>query len=57
MGFTTNHKNQTVNVIICDVTSRGGIESKVAELPFDKIDAAFIRDKFVALFKRLLAAA
>ena len=57
VGFTTNHKTQTVNVIICDVTSRGGIESKVADLPFDKIDAALIKDKFVALFKRLLAAA
>ena len=56
VGLVTNHKKQTVNVIICDVTSRGGVESKVAELPLDKVDAALIRDKFVALFKRLLAA-
>ena len=55
LGVSTNHKKQTVNVTICDVTSRGGIESKVAELPLDKIDAALIRDKFVALFKRLVA--
>jgi hypothetical protein len=56
VGFSTNHKKQTVNVTICDVTSRGGVESKVAEFPLDKIDAALIRDKFVALFKRLVAA-
>ena len=56
VGFVTNHKKQTVSVIICDVTSRGGVESKVAELPLDKVDAALIKDKFVALFKRLLAA-
>lgn len=56
VGFVTNHKKQTVNVIICDVTSRGGVESKVAELPLDKVDAALIKDKFVALFKRLVAA-
>lgn len=56
VGFVTNHKKQTVNVVICDVTSRGGVESKVAELPLDKIDAALIKDKFVALFKRLVAA-
>jgi hypothetical protein len=56
VGFVTNHKKRTVNVVICDVTSRGGVESKVAELPLDKIDAALIRDKFVALFKRLVAA-
>ena len=56
VGVSTNHKKQTVNVIICDVTSRGGVESKVAELPLDKVDAALIRDKFVALFKRLVAA-
>jgi len=55
VGFITNHKKQTVNVMICDVTSRGGVESKVAELPLDKVDAALIRDKFVALFKRLIA--
>jgi hypothetical protein len=56
VGFATNHKKQTVNVVICDVTSRGGVESKVAEFPLDKIDAPLIRDKFVALFKRLIAA-
>jgi len=56
VGFSTNHKKQTVNVTICDVTSRGGVESKVAEFPLDKIDAALIKDKFVALFKRLVAA-
>jgi hypothetical protein len=56
VGFSTNHKKQTVNVTICDVTSRGGVESKVAELPLDKVDAALIKDKFVALFKRLVAA-
>jgi len=56
LAFVTNHKKQTVSVVICDVTSRGGVESKVAELPIDKVDAPLIRDKFVALFKRLVAA-
>ena len=56
LGFVTNHKTQTVGVIICDVTSRGGIESKVADLPLERVDAAMIKEKFVALFKRLVAA-
>ena len=55
VGFVTNHKKQKVNVIICDVTSRGGVESKVAELPLEGIDESFIQGKFVALFKRLVA--
>ena len=55
LGFTTKHKAQAVVVTICDITSRGGSESKIGEFPLDKVDAAFIRDKFVALFKRLLA--
>jgi hypothetical protein len=56
LGFVTNHKTKTVSVIICDVTSRGGVESKVGEFTLDKIDAPLIKDKFVALFKRLTAA-
>ena len=55
LGFVTNHKKQTVNVMISDITSRGGAESKVAELPLDKVDQQLIKDKFVALFKRLVA--
>ena len=33
LGFTTAHKKQAVMVTICDITSRGGNESKVAEPP------------------------
>ncbi len=54
LGFTTKHKAQTVQVTICDITSRGGVESKIGEFPIEKIDMPFIRDKFVALFKRLV---
>ena len=56
LGFVTNHKKQTVNVMISDITSSGGNESKVAELPLDKVDQQLIKEKFVALFKRLVAA-
>ena len=55
LAFITKHKTQMVQVMISDITSRGGNESKVGELPLEKIDAAFIKDKFVALFKRLVA--
>ena len=55
LGFVTNHKKQTVNVMISDITSRGGNESKIGEFPLEKIDQALIKDKFVALFKRLVA--
>jgi hypothetical protein len=55
LGFITKHKAQTVQVMISDITSRGGIESKVGEFPIDKLDETFIKDKFVALFKRLVA--
>ena len=55
LGFITKHKAQMVQVMISDVTSRGGIESKVAEIPIEKVDAAYIKEKFVALFKRLVS--
>ena len=55
LGFTTKHKSQTVVVTISDITSRGGIESKIGEFPIEKIDTNLIRDKFVALFKRLVS--
>jgi hypothetical protein len=55
LGFTTHHKRMMVQATICDITSRGGNESKIGDFPLDKVDAAFIREKFVALFKRLLA--
>jgi hypothetical protein len=55
LGFVTKHKTQMVQVMISDVTSRGGVESKVAEVPMDKVDVNLIREKFVALFKRLVA--
>jgi hypothetical protein len=54
LGFTTKHKTQMVQVTICDITSRGGVESKIGEFPIEKVDMPFIRDKFVALFKRLV---
>jgi hypothetical protein len=55
LGFVTSHKKQLVQVMLSDITSRGGVESKVGEVPLEKIDTAFIRDKFVALFRRLVA--
>ena len=55
LGFITKHKAQMVQVTICDMTSRGGVESKIGEFPLEKMDMPFIRDKFVALFKRLVA--
>jgi hypothetical protein len=55
LGFVTKHKSQTVQVMISDITSRGGNESKVAEIPLEKLDEAYIKEKFVALFKRLVA--
>jgi hypothetical protein len=55
LKFESNHKTQMVSVTICDVTSRGGIESKIGEFPLERIDAAFVKEKFVALFKRVLA--
>ena len=55
LGFTTSHKKQVVQVTICDITSRGGSESKIGEFPLEKVDGQLIKDKFVALFKRLVA--
>ena len=55
LGFVTAHKKQLVQVMLSDITSRGGVESKIGEVPLEKIDTAFIRDKFVALFRRLVA--
>ena len=55
VGFVTHHKSQKVQVTLCDITSRGGVESKVGDFPLEQIDSAFIRGKFIALFKRLVA--
>ena len=55
VGFTTHHKTQMVQVSLCDITSRGGVESKVGDFPIEKIDAQMVKDKFIALFKRLLS--
>ena len=55
LKFESHHRSQTVQVTICDITSRGGVESKIGDFPIDRIDAPFIKDKFVALFKRLVA--
>lgn len=54
LGFTTHVKTQMVQVTLCDITSRGGVESKVGDYTLDKVDTMFVRDKFVALFKRLV---
>jgi hypothetical protein len=54
LGFVTHHKSQKVQVVLCDITSRGGVESKVGDFPLEQVDSAFIRGKFVALFKRLV---
>ncbi len=55
LAFTTSHKKQVVQVTICDITSRGGTESKIGEFPIEACTDAFVREKFVALFKRLIA--
>ena len=55
VGFVSHHKSQKVQVVLCDITSRGGVESKVGDFPLEQIDSNFIRGKFVALFKRLVA--
>ena len=55
VGFTTHSKTQMVQVTLCDITSRGGVESKVGDFPIDKVDAQMVKDKFIALFKRLLS--
>jgi hypothetical protein len=55
LKFSTHHRSQMVQVTICDITSRGGVSSKIGDFPLEKIDAAFVKDKFVALFKRLIA--
>jgi hypothetical protein len=55
LKFETHHRSQMVQVWICDVTSRGGIDSKIGDFHVESIDANFIKEKFVALFKRLLA--
>ena len=56
LGFTTASKKQLVEVTICDITSRGGSMSGIGHFPIEALDTPFIQGKFVALFKRLLAA-
>ena len=55
VAFTTHHRSKVVQVSICDITAKGGVISQIGEYPLDKVDAALVRDKFIALFKRLLA--
>src|SRR5207253_9622350 len=44
LAFGTHHRSQTVQVTICDVTSRGGVESKIGEDPTAKIEAPVVND-------------
>lgn len=53
LAFQTHHRSEMVQVLICDITSKGGVVSKVGDFPIERVDATFIREKFVALFKRL----
>lgn len=53
LGFVTHHRSSMAQVMICDITSKGGVVSKVGDYMLEQIDAAFIRERFVALFKRL----
>jgi len=55
LKFETHHRSQMVQVTICDITSRGGVESKIGDFTIDQVDSPFVKDKFVALFKRILA--
>jgi hypothetical protein len=55
LAFTSNHKTGMVEVTLCDITSRGGVASKVGDFAIERVNAAFIRDKFVALFKRIVS--
>ena len=55
IAFTTKHKSEVVEVTLCDITSRGGVVSTIGDFPLQQIDASFIRNKFVALFKRIVS--
>jgi hypothetical protein len=54
LGFTTHHRSETVQVTLCDITAKGGVVSKIGDYPLDKVDKELIREKFIALFNRLL---
>jgi len=55
LKFESHHRSRKVQVTICDITSRGGVESKIGDFDIEQVDSQFVKDKFVALFKRLLA--
>jgi hypothetical protein len=53
IGFSTHHRSELVHLTICDITSKGGVVSKVGDYMLERVDATLIKEKFVALFKRL----
>jgi hypothetical protein len=55
LKFESHHRSRKAQVTICDITSRGGVESKIGDFDIEQVDSQFVKDKFVALFKRLLA--
>lgn len=55
LKLETHHRSQMVQVWICDITSRGGVESKIGDFAIDQVDQTFIKDKFLALVKRVVA--
>ena len=55
LKFETHHRSQMVQVWICDVTSRGGVESKIGDFAIEQCDQNFIKDKFLAMVKRVVA--
>ena len=55
LKLETHHRSQMVQVWICDVTSRGGVESKIGDFAVEQMDQNFIKDKFLAMVKRVVA--
>ena len=54
LGFSTNHRTQKVAVTVCDVTGKGGSETKIGEFPLEMLDSALIRQNFMSLLRRVL---
>jgi hypothetical protein len=53
--FQSHHRSERVHCIVCDITSRGGVVSKIGEFPLEAINEALVKEKFVVLMKRLIA--
>lgn len=52
---TLEKLGETAQVTLSDMTASGGVISKIGDYPLEDVNPFVVRDRFIALFNRLLS--